>query len=53
MSKIFSIVIMITGFMTLGPIFGIIGLSITLVISTSVDACYLVLVSKFGERNNG
>jgi hypothetical protein len=44
---------MIIGFITLGPIFGIIGLSITLVISTSVEACYLVLVSKFGERNNG
>jgi O-antigen/teichoic acid export membrane protein len=53
MSKIFSIVIMITGFMTLGPIFGIIGLSITLVISTSVEAFYLVLVNKFRERNNG
>jgi len=52
-SKIISIVIMITGFMTLGPILGIIGLSITLVISTSVEACYLVLVNKFVERNNG
>jgi len=52
MSKIFSIVIMITGFITLGPIFGIIGLSVTLVIATSVDAFYLVLVNKFGERNN-
>lgn len=52
-SKIISIVIMITGFMTLGPILGIIGLSITLVITTSVEACYLVLVNKFVERNNG
>ena len=51
-SKIFSIAIMVTGFMTLGPIFGIIGLSITLVIATSVEALYLVLVNKFGERNN-
>ena len=51
-SKIFSIVIMVTGFMTLGPIFGIMGLSITLVIATSVDALYLLLVNKFGEINN-
>ena len=51
-SKIFSIVIMITGFMILGPIFGIIGLAITLLISTSVEAFYLILVNKFRERNN-
>ena len=51
-SKIFSIVIMITGFMILGPILGIIGLAITLLISTSVEAFYLVLVNKFRERNN-
>jgi len=43
---------MVTGFTTLGPIFGIIGLSITLVIASSVEALYLVLVNKFGERNN-
>jgi len=52
MSKILTIVIMIIGFITLGPIFGIIGLAITLVISTSADAFYLVLVNKFRERNN-
>ena len=52
MSKILTIVIMIIGFITLGPIFGIIGLAITLVIATSADAFYLVLVNKFRERNN-
>ena len=53
MSKIFSILVMIIGFITLGPIFGIIGLSVTLVIATSVDALYLLLVNKFGDKNNG
>ena len=51
-SKIFANIIMITGFIILGPIFGIIGLAITLIISTSIEATYLVLVNKFGGIKN-
>ncbi len=49
MSKIFSNIILIIGFITLGPIFGIVGLSTILLIVISIEAIFLFLINKFKE----
>ena len=47
-----SLSIIVIGFIVLGPIFGIIGLAIVLIIASLIQAVFLVIVDKVesGER---
>lgn len=51
-SKSLGIVIIIFGFLTLGPIFGIIGLSITIVASSIIQTIFIIIATKISGLEN-
>ena len=51
-SKSLGIVIIIFGFLTLGPIFGIIGLSITIVASSIIQTIFIIIATKISGLKN-
>jgi O-antigen/teichoic acid export membrane protein len=51
-SKSLGIVIVIFGFLTLGPIFGIIGLSITIVASSIIQTIFIIIATKISGLEN-
>ena len=51
-SKSLGIVIVIFGFLTLGPIFGIIGLSITIVASSIIQTIFIIIATKISGLKN-
>ena len=49
-SNVISTVIFFVGFMTLGPLFGIVGLVTVLLVSSSIQALIVVIATKFIEK---
>tara|TARA_B100001750_G_scaffold223163_1_gene213176 strand:- start:1066 stop:2211 length:1146 start_codon:yes stop_codon:yes gene_type:complete len=51
-SKSLGIIIIVCGFLILGPIYGMVGLSITIVISSIVQTIFIIISSKISSLEN-